>query len=73
LIARKIVTLFSPPVAAAAEVMHFKGIFPSLPNMFTCHLNKKLVKNNEKQGRYDQKCSKNQKSEKSNNFFNVQY
>ena len=41
-------------MAAAAEMTHLKNIFFSIPNTSTCHLKKKLVKNNEKQGRYDQ-------------------
>ena len=61
LITPKIDTLFSAAVAAAAEIIHIKNTFSSLPNITTCHLKKKLVQNNEKQGRYDQKCIKNQK------------
>jgi hypothetical protein len=70
---RKIGTLFSTAVAAAAKIIFSKITFSSLANIYTCHLKKKLVQNVEKQGSYDQKCFKNQKSKNSRYFQHFQY
>ena len=71
LISLKMDSLLATGVAAAAETIPPKNIPTSLVHIYTCHLKKKLVKNNEKQGRYDQKRFVSKKPKKFIHFSTV--